>query len=109
MHTIAELKYSKKEDAETLCDRAMVQIHEKKYDRPYTGKNPAAGRRLLGNGNPMPNGGDKQSRPILYMIIQKCRVGRRISAPASHRTVRESLPSHGYSYSTVMRYRWGYI
>ncbi|MDR0572938.1 MAG: hypothetical protein LBG96_02725, partial [Tannerella sp.] len=39
---------------------------------------------------------------------QGCRVGRRISAPASHRTVRESLPSHGSSYSTLMRYRRGY-
>jgi hypothetical protein len=35
---VAELKYSKKEDAETLLDRAMTQIHEKKYYSPYTGK-----------------------------------------------------------------------
>ncbi|MDR2680808.1 MAG: PD-(D/E)XK nuclease domain-containing protein, partial [Tannerella sp.] len=35
---VAELKYSKKEDAGTLLDRAMAQIHEKKYYNPYTGK-----------------------------------------------------------------------
>ncbi|MDR1668306.1 MAG: ATP-binding protein [Bacteroidales bacterium] len=35
---VAELKYGKKEDAETLLDRAMTQIHEKKYYSPYTGK-----------------------------------------------------------------------
>jgi hypothetical protein len=35
---VAELKYSKKEDAETLLDRAMTQIHDKKYYRPYIGK-----------------------------------------------------------------------
>jgi hypothetical protein len=35
---VAELKYSKKEDAGTLLDRAMKQIHEKKYYSPYTGK-----------------------------------------------------------------------
>jgi hypothetical protein len=35
---VAELKYSKKEDAETLLDKAITQIHEKKYYSPYTGK-----------------------------------------------------------------------
>ncbi|MDR0394780.1 MAG: ATP-binding protein [Tannerella sp.] len=35
---VAELKHSKKEDAETLLNKAMTQIHEKKYYNPYTGK-----------------------------------------------------------------------
>ncbi|MDR2423748.1 MAG: hypothetical protein LBD59_03380, partial [Prevotellaceae bacterium] len=35
---VAELKYSKKEPVETLIDRAMTQIHDKKYYAPYIGK-----------------------------------------------------------------------
>jgi hypothetical protein len=35
---VSELKYSKKDDAETLLDGAITQIHEKKYYGPYTGK-----------------------------------------------------------------------
>ena len=35
---VAELKYSKKETVETLLEKAMTQIHDKKYYAPYTGK-----------------------------------------------------------------------
>jgi hypothetical protein len=35
---VAELKYGKKEDTETLLDKAMTQIREKKYYSPYIGK-----------------------------------------------------------------------
>jgi hypothetical protein len=35
---VAELKHSKKEDAETLLGKTMIQIHDKKYYSPYTGK-----------------------------------------------------------------------
>ena len=35
---VAELKYSKKDNVETLLNRAMAQIHDRKYYAPYTGK-----------------------------------------------------------------------
>jgi len=38
--------------------------------------------------------------------IKSCRVGLSIPAQASHRTVRDSLPSHGSSYSNYMRFSY---